>query len=251
MLKLYKYCNIYIYFGIKLSVRRLRLFEMNILIVEDEKKLAEEISNYLKDSNYNCTVVGLYSKALELFAEHEFAITILDLNLPDGHGLQLIQHLKQKRITSGIIVISANNELDMRLNALETGADDFLVKPFHLSELNARIKAFVRRHQHQGNNLVIHNEIKIDVPKLLVTVNDKLITLTGKEYDLLLYFISNLGKVITKEAIGYSVWNTHSDMDVSNEIIYTHVKNLRKKLLAAGSNDYIKSVYGIGYKFDN
>jgi DNA-binding response OmpR family regulator len=223
---------------------------MNILIVEDEKKLAEEIANYLEGFNYKCTVVGLYSEALQRFNEQEFVVTILDLNLPDGHGLQLIQYLKQKRITSGIIVISANNELDMRLNALELGADDFFVKPFHLSELTAHVKAFIRRHRYHGNNLVIHNEIKIDVPKLEVSVNDKPIVLTGKEYDLLLYFISNVGKVIAKDAIGYSVWNMHSDMDVTNEIIYTHVKNLRKKLLSAGANDYIKSVYGVGYKFD-
>lgn len=224
---------------------------MNILIVEDEKKLADEIASYLKDFNYNCTVVGLYSQALKLFSEQEFIVTVLDLNLPDGHGLQLIQYLKQRRITSGIIVISANNELDTRLNALEIGADDFLVKPFHLSELNAHIKAFIRRHRYHGNDLVVHHEIKIDVPKLAVSVHDKPITLTGKEYDLLLYFISNVGKVIAKDAIGYSVWNMHSDMDLTNEIIYTHIKNLRKKLLAAGAKDYIKSVYGVGYKFDN
>lgn len=223
---------------------------MNILIVEDEVDLALEIEKYLSDFKYNCTVVNSYNAALTSLNEYEFAILLLDLKLPDGHGIDLIQHIKKKKISSGIIVLSAVNELDMRIKALDAGADDFLTKPFHLSELNARVKALVRRHYHQGDNVLEYHEIKVDTAKLLVTVSNNPITLTAKEYELLLFFISNAGKVITKEAIGYTVWNYHADMDVSNEIIYTHVKNLRKKLFVANSKDYIKSVYGIGYKFD-
>ncbi len=223
---------------------------MNILIVEDEVDLALEIENYLSDFKYNCTVVNSYHAALTSLNEYEFAVLLLDLKLPDGHGVDLIQHIKKKKISSGIIVLSAVNELDMRIKALEAGADDFLTKPFHLSELNARVKALVRRHYHQGDNVLEYHEIKVDTAKLLVTVSNNPITLTSKEYELLLFFISNAGKVITKEAIGYTVWNYHADMDVSNEIIYTHVKNLRKKLFVSNSKDYIKSVYGLGYKFD-
>ncbi len=223
---------------------------MNILIVEDEVDLALEIENYLSDFKYNCKVVNSYHAALTSLNEYEFAVLLLDLKLPDGHGVDLIQHIKKKKISSGIIVLSAVNELDMRIKALEAGADDFLTKPFHLSELNARVKALVRRHYHQGDNVLEYHEIKVDTAKLLVTVSNNPITLTSKEYELLLFFISNAGKVITKEAIGYTVWNYHADMDVSNEIIYTHVKNLRKKLFVSNSKDYIKSVYGIGYKFD-
>jgi DNA-binding response OmpR family regulator len=223
---------------------------MNILIVEDEVNLASEVAKYLSDFNYKCHIVNLYKDALESLNFNQYAVTLIDLKLPDGHGLDLIHTIKKKKITTGIIVFSANNELDMRINALEAGADDFLTKPFHLSELNARIKALIRRNYHQGDNVIEYNEIKIDTSKLQVTVLENLISLTSKEYDLLLYFISNAAKVITKEAIGYTVWNHHADMDVSNEIIYTHVKNLRKKLVAAGANDYVKSIYGIGYKFD-
>ena len=223
---------------------------MNILIVEDEVNLAEEVAEYLSDFNYHCHVAHRYDQSIELLEEKEFSIILLDLKLPDGNGINLIHYVKRKKISSGIIVLSANDELDLRINALDAGADDFLIKPFHLSELNARVKALIRRNFHKGENLIEYNEIKVDVPKLLVTIHNKPLTLTIKEYDLLLYFIANFGKVITKDAISYSVWSNHSDMDISNEIIYTHIKNLRKKLVASGCNDYIQSVYGIGYKFD-
>ncbi len=224
---------------------------MNILIVEDEVNLAEEVAKYLSDFNHKCRIVNLYKDALQSLNHEEFAITLIDLKLPDGHGIDLIQYIKKKKISSGIIVLSAIDELDMRIKALDAGADDFLTKPFHLSELNARVKALIRRNFHKGDNVIDYGDIKVDVSKMQVSVLENTINLTSKEYELLLYFISNAGKVITKEAIGYTVWNNHSDMDVSNEIIYTHVKNLRKKLVAAGSKDYIQSVYGIGYKFDN
>lgn len=223
---------------------------MNILVVEDEIQLAKEISQYLSDANYKCDVANLYIKSLELLKNKDYDVVLIDLKLPDGNGINLIHHIKKKKVSSGIIVLSANDELDLRINALDAGADDFLVKPFHLSELNARVKALIRRQFHKGNNTIEHNEIKIDIPKLLVTVNENPVSLTSKEYELLLYFIANKGKVITKDAMSYSVWTNNSDMDVSNEIIYTHVKNLRKKLLASGCQDYIQSVYGIGYKFD-
>ena len=224
---------------------------MNILIVEDEVNLAEEVSKYLSDFKYKCRVVNLYTDALQLLNHEEFAITLIDLKLPDGHGIDLIHYIKKKKIKSGIIVVSAIDELEMRIKALDAGADDFLTKPFHLSELNARVKALVRRNYHQGDNVLEYGDIKVDTTKMQVTILQNNINLTSKEYELLLYFISNAGKVITKEAIGYTVWSNHSDMDVSNEIIYTHVKNLRKKLMAVGSRDYIQSIYGIGYKFDN
>ncbi len=223
---------------------------MNILIVEDELKLAEEIKNYLSDFKYVCSCVPLFSKALESINSQEFAIALVDINLPDGNGIEIIKYIKSKKLAAGIIVMSAVSELDIKINALEAGADDYLIKPFHLSELNARIKALIRRNQYQGNNIIEYKEISIDIPKLQVSINGNVISLTNKEYELLLYFIANAGKVITKEAIGYSVWSNHSDMDVSNDIIYTHIKNLRKKLVASGCEDYVKSVYGIGYKFD-
>lgn len=224
---------------------------MNILLVEDELNLAREISEYLKDFGYQCSHADTFSGALDHLSKKEFVLILLDLNLPDGNGVDLIDYIKKKKITSGIIILSAVDELDIRIKALEAGADDYLVKPFHLSELNARVKALIRRNVFKGNNEISYNEVKVDTEKKSVTVNDKPLVLTGKEYDLLLYFIANAGKVITKEAISYSVWSNHADMDISNEIIYTHVKNLRKKLISSGCKDYVKSVYGVGYKFDD
>lgn len=223
---------------------------MNILIIEDEKNLAKEIYDFLNEAKHQCFIAHSYKEASKLIDTKSFQIALIDLKLLDGNGIQLIELIKRKKISAGIIVISANDELDMRISALDAGADDYLIKPFHLSELNARIKALARRHHQQGFDVIDYNEIQINVPKLEVTVNDQVLSLTSKEYELLLYFISNVGKVLTKDAISYSIWNSHSDMDVSNDIIYTHIKNLRKKLLAANSRDYIKSVYGIGYKFD-
>ena len=224
---------------------------IHVLIVEDEINLAKEISNYLIDFNYKCTMAHTYNDALKILGDKEFPIILLDLKLPDGNGLQVIQYLKKKKITTGIIVLSANDELDMRIQALDAGADDFLTKPFHLSELNARLKSLIRRNFHKGNKEIEYNEIKIDVDKKQVLVNGAGLVLTAKEFKLLLYFISNTGKVITKEAMGYNIWQGNSDMDVSNEIIYTHIKNLRKKLIVAGCKDYIKSIYGFGYKFED
>ena len=223
---------------------------MNVLVVEDEFSLAEEISNYLKDNHIICDQANSYNDAISILNKKEFAVVLIDLRLPDGHGLNLIGYIKRKKIKTGIIVISAIDELDMRLKSLDSGADDFMIKPFHLSELNSRVKALIRRNFHDGDNIITHHEISIDAPRQVVKINDTTVTLTTKEYELLLYFISNKGKVITKEAIAYSVWSSHSDMDLSNEIIYTHIKNLRKKLVSNGCSDYIKSIYGIGYKFE-
>lgn len=224
---------------------------MKILIVEDEENLAHEVAKYLSDFNYTCHIVNLYNEALLKLNNDAFAITLIDLKLPDGHGIDLIHYIKKKKISSGIIVLSAIDELDMRIKALDAGADDFLTKPFHLSELNARVKALIRRNFHKGDTVIECGDIKVDTSKMQVVVSETTISLTAKEYELLLYFISNTGKVITKEAISYTVWNNHADMDVSNEIIYTHVKNLRKKLMATNNKDYIQSVYGIGYKFES
>jgi len=224
---------------------------ITVLIVEDEISLAKEITNYLKDSGYTCKSVHLYKHALEALKEEEFTVVLLDLKLPDGNGLDIIQYLKKKKSAAGIIVLSARDELDMRIQALEIGADDFLTKPFHLSELNARLKALVRRNLHKGNNQIAYNEINVDIDKKTAYIHAIPLVLTVKEFELLLYFISNSGRVVSKEAISFSIWRHHSDMDISNEIIYTHVKNLRKKLIVAGSKDYIKSVYGVGYKFDD
>jgi DNA-binding response OmpR family regulator len=174
---------------------------------------------------------------------------LVDITLPGGNGLDIIRQLKKARSKAGIIIISAKNSLDDKIEGLELGADDYLPKPFHLSELNARIKSVVRRRNFEGNSEIRFGEITIDPEAKSVAVNGKAVTVTKKEFGLLLFFISNKNRVITKESIAEHLWGDNMDMADSYDFIYSHIKNLRKKLIEAGSADYIKTIYGAGYKF--
>lgn len=222
---------------------------MKILIIEDEKALADSIERYLNQEKHNCERAMKFAKAQEKINLYEYDCIIVDIGLPDGNGLNIIRELKANKSDAGIIIISARNSLNDKIDGLEIGADDYLTKPFHLSELNARIKSIIRRRTFNGNNEIVCNEIKIQPDSLIVFVNDQVINLTKKEYDLLLYFISNKNRVITKESIAEHLWGDNMDLADSYDFIYTHIKNLRHKMLDKGSQDYIQTIYGIGYKF--
>jgi len=220
-----------------------------ILVVEDEKPLSEDITQYLTKSGITCTQAYTYNSAVTKLGSAAFDCLVIDIGLPDGSGIDLINYVKRKKYESGLIIISARNSLEDKLEGFETGADDFLVKPFHLSELNARINAFVRRKKFDNQEVLEFNEISIQLQSKTVFVNGKKISLTKKEMDLLIYFISNTNKLITKDAIAYNLWKNNADLAISSEIIYTHIKNLRKKLVENGAKDYVQAVYGVGYKF--
>jgi DNA-binding response OmpR family regulator len=173
---------------------------------------------------------------------------VLDITLPDGSGLKLLQEIKLNRKSDGVIIVSARNSIDDRINGLKLGADDYLVKPFHLSELAARVAAIIRRKFRNGNNVINFGDIEIDTLANDVKVHNKLVELTPKEYQLLLYMISNQGKVIPRNALMDHLWSDELGFGESYDFIYTHIKNVRKKLQMMGCDDYIKSVYGIGYK---
>ncbi|TSA38179.1 MAG: DNA-binding response regulator [Porphyromonadaceae bacterium] len=223
---------------------------MKILIVEDEVALAESIGQYLSGEGYVCELAFDYTSASDKFNSYQYDCAIIDINLPDGNGIDLIRELKEYHTTSGIIIISARDSLNDRIAGLNIGADDYLIKPFNLSELNARLKSVVRRIFFSGSNEIIFNEIRIDTSAIQVFVNDKLINLTKKEYDMLLFFISNKNRVLTKESIGENVWGDYADTLNSLDFIYTHIWNLRKKLIDNGAKDYLQNVYGVGYKFN-
>ncbi|MCF6171489.1 MAG: response regulator transcription factor [Bacteroidales bacterium] len=223
---------------------------MKILIVEDEVALAESIGEYLKDEGYVNELVFDFQSASEKINTYSYDCVIVDINLPDGNGLDLIRQLKKNRAASGIIIISARNSLDDRIAGLDIGADDYLVKPFNLPELNARIKSVIRRINFSGSNEIVLNEIRIDTDAIQVFVHDELVVLTKKEYDLLIFFIANKNRVLSKESIGENVWGDYADTLSSFDFIYTHIKNLRKKLLEKGARDYLQNVYGVGYKFN-
>lgn len=224
---------------------------MKILVVEDEKALLDSILSYFTGEGNVCEHASNYQTALEKISLYSYDCILLDLGLPDGEGMELLSELKRLKKKDGVLIISARHSLDSKLAGLDLGADDYLVKPFHLSELKARVSAIVRRKNFDGDNLITYNEISIDVTAMTVKVSGKLVTLTRKEFELLVYFLANKGKVVTKNAMAEHLWGDEMDIADDFDFIYTHVKNLRKKMLENGSPDYLKSIYGIGYKFGN
>lgn len=221
---------------------------MKILIIEDEIELLVAIRNFLIKENFICELAENFRKADEKLSIYEYDLILLDITLPDGNGLELLKTVKKHQIKSGIIIISARNSTDDKITGLDLGADDYLTKPFQLSELNSRIKAVLRRRQFNGSNIIKFNEISFNTESKSVTIRDKEITLTKKEYDLLLFFIVNKNRVLTKEAIAEHLWADNIDLSDSFDFIYTHLNNIRKKIKMAGGTDYIKTIYGMGYK---
>lgn len=223
---------------------------MKILLVEDNLDLTQNISNYLLKEGIRCESARTLFDAQDKLLSYGYDCILLDLMLPDGSGLQLLDIIKTYKIETTILIISAKDSLDDKLSGLDQGADDYLPKPFHLSELLARLKAIYRRTKMNGFDEVTFNEITISNSQLQVLVNDKILDLTKKEYDLLLFFLTNKDRVVGKQAIAHHLWGDYTD-DLSNfDFVYQHVKNLRKKISAAGGKDYIETVYGLGYKFD-
>lgn len=189
------------------------------------------------------------SSALEKIDLYDYDCIVLDIGLPDGNGLKLIEEMQKKEHKTGIVIVSARNSLDDRLTGLNIGADDYITKPFYMPELTARIKSVVRRRTFEGKREIIYHELKVLPDEMVMYVNDKMISLTKKEHELLMYLLSNSNKVLTKESIAEHLWGDHADMADSFDFIYSHIKNLRKKITDNGGKDYLKSVYGVGYKF--
>jgi DNA-binding response OmpR family regulator len=222
---------------------------LKILVIEDEEGLRESIEEYFSEAGNVCETAGSYQSAMAKINLYRYDCVLLDITLPEGNGMDILKTLKENNHPDGVLIISAKNSLDDRLNGLNLGADDYLVKPFHLSELMARVSAIVRRKTFNGSNLLLFNELTIDLLAKEVKVHDIPVKLTRKEYALLLYFIANKGKVVSKNAIAEHLWGDGIDMANNFDFIYSHIKNIRKKLMEAGSNDYIQAAYGMGYKF--
>ncbi|MEO5946897.1 MAG: response regulator transcription factor [Chitinophagaceae bacterium] len=222
---------------------------MKLLIIEDEKKLSESIVAYLKSENYVCEIAADFKSAINKTESFDYDCILLDISLPDGNGLNVLKELKRNKKTDGVIIISAKNSIDDKIEGLNLGADDYLPKPFHLSELSARIAAIIRRRNFNGNKLVVFEEITIDTMSKMASVGNAGLDLTRTEYDLLLYLVTNKSKVVSKNAIAEHISVNEAEAFDSYDFIYAHLKNLRRKLLLAGCADYIKNVYGIGYKF--
>ncbi len=221
---------------------------MKILIAEDEISLQHSIATFLERDGNICELASDYNDAAYKVDLYDYDIIILDINLNIGSGLDILKFLKKEKKSAGILIISANNSLEDKLEGLDLGADDYLTKPFHLAELNSRIKAILRRGKFGGNEKIVFNEIKIDTTSKTVFIEDKAISLTRKEYDLLLFFVTNKDRVLSKEMIAEHLWGDHSDLIDNFDFIYVHINNLRKKLTDIGAK-YIRTAYGSGYKF--
>lgn len=222
---------------------------MKILLIEDTTELAKSIVRYLVQENYICELAQTFDQAREKLALFTYDCILLDIMLPDGNGMNLLRLIRAEAIDSSVLIISAQHALDFKLAGLDEGADDYITKPFPLPELHSRIKAVTRRKSPGKNNVLTFSEITVHQESLECQVNNEILTLTKKEIYLLIYFITNQGRVLSRQAIAAHLWGDYTDNLDSVDFVYQHVKNLRKKITDAGGNDYISTIYGVGYKF--
>lgn len=223
---------------------------MKLLIIEDERTLSQNIANYLSREDYRCEQAYTFDDAIEKVTLYDYDCILLDLMLPGGNGLDILQVIKQKTNPTGVVIVSAKDSLDDKINGIKIGADDYLPKPFHLSELSVRVYSVIRGRHFSGNNLLTSQSITIDLLSKEVKVNGQSIVLTKSEYELLLFFISNRNQVITKNALAEHLSGDMADMLDNQDFIYAHIKNLKAKLAHAGCKNCIKNLYGIGYKWN-
>lgn len=222
---------------------------MKLLLIEDEIELAKSIQKFLNKNDFVCEWVDNFSSAIDKIFNYDYDCILLDLMLPDGNGFDLLTELKKMDKNDGVIIISAREMLETRIEGFNLGADDYLVKPFHLAELLVRIQAIIRRKQFHGNNKITFNEIEIDTLSKVVKINNQKIEITKKEIDLLLFLIGNKNRVLSKGAIAEHLSGDMADMLDNHDFVYAHIKNLKKKLKDAGAGNYIQTVYGLGYKW--
>ena len=221
----------------------------HILLVEDELELAKSILIFLSANDFLPFHAKDLESARKLLRSENFAVVLLDLGLPDGDGMSLIKEIKNAKREIGLIIVSAQDVLEKKVRGLELGADDYLTKPFFFPELNARLKSVIRRLNLEHNHEIIVNEISLFPEEMRTLINGKEVDLTAKEFDLLLYFLSNQNRVISKTTLGEYMSSNYADYGFTDDMVYTHIKNLKKKLSSSNCADYIKNVYGVGYKF--
>lgn len=219
---------------------------MKILIIEDEPELAESMRQYLQSERYLCEVAATVQEGREKIEYFDYDCIVMDIMLPGGSGLILLEELKRDRKQDGVIIVSAKNAVSDKIESLKLGADDYLAKPFHLAELSARIESIIRRRHLHGSNEITYCGIRADISAKAAFINEKELPLTKTEFDLLLFFIMNKGKVISKNAIAEHLSGASAIYLDNFDIIYSHVKNLKKKLGKTGS--MIRTIYGTGYK---
>jgi DNA-binding response OmpR family regulator len=221
---------------------------MKLLVIEDEPGLLQSIVEYFEQEDFLCERAGNFEEGIQKVDDFQYDCIILDINLPGGSGLQLLKYLREQRKNDGVVIISARNSIDDKITGLNLGADDYLTKPFHLSELNARVKALLRRKYAQGSNVLELGKLQLDLLARTATCNLQILSLTKNEYDLLVYLLNNKNRVISKQAIAEHIYGDQADNLPSFDFVYSQMKNLKKKLKDKGCDDLIQTVYGLGYK---
>ncbi len=222
---------------------------MRLLIVEDEKTLREDMMDYLAENGFKCDFSSSIKSAIQKINDVKYTCALVDMGLPDGSGMEVVTYIKTHKPEMGVIIVTAKNSLEDKLEGLNMGADDYLTKPFHLSELNARIYSVIRRRNFGGKNTLNFENLEIDPIEKKVIANGQALILTKKEYEILVHLASNPTHLITKEALADAIWGDKAEMASSFDFVYSQIKNLKKKLHEAGLANYIKVVYGMGYKF--
>lgn len=222
---------------------------MKILIVEDDNDLREITTHSLEKERYVVSQAPDYRTALQKIEDYDYDCILLDIMLPDGNGLDLLAELHALGKHTNVIILSAKDSLEDKVNGLDLGADDYLPKPFHLAELHARIKSLLRRKLREGERKLQVGNVELFPDDFRVMVQGKEIELNRKEYDILNYFMSRPGRLVNKNTLAESVWGDHIDQVDNFDFIYAQIKNLRKRLIDAGATPELKSVYGFGYKF--
>ena len=225
-----------------------RKYVMKILIVEDEPSLRELVVRSLEKERYVVETASDMDSAMEKVELYDYDCILLDIMLPDGNGLELLQHLKSQRKKENVIIISAKDSLEDKINGLDLGADDYLPKPFHLAELTARVKSVLRRKHRDGENCITLGNVSLFPDTFRVSVDGNHLELSRKEYDILHYFMNRPNRMVNKNMLAESVWGDHIDQVDNFDFIYAQIKNLRKKLKGTNASIEIKAVYGFGYK---
>lgn len=221
---------------------------MKILVIEDEPGMKGLIKQFLEDENYVVEEAGDFHSGLEKISSYDYDCILLDIMLPGGNGLDLLQELKNMNKADSVIIISAKDSLDDKVKGLDLGADDYLTKPFHITELNARIKSVIRRKKSDGRRLLEVENVKINIEERLVLVNDESMDLNRKEFDMLVFFGMNKSRIVSKAAIAENIWGDYIDQANDFDFIYSQIKNLRKKLRDHQADIDISAVYGVGYR---
>ncbi|MFA9389716.1 MAG: response regulator transcription factor [Prolixibacteraceae bacterium] len=221
---------------------------MKILVIEDEPEMRGLIKQFLEDENYVVEEASNYYSGLDKIVSYDYDCILLDIMLPDGNGLDLLNELKKLDKADSVIIISAKDSLDDKIKGLDLGADDYLTKPFHIAELNARIKSVIRRKKSDGRRLLELENVSINIDERIVLVNDQSVELNRKEFDILVFFVVNKSRVVSKSAIAENIWGDYIDQSNDFDFIYSQIKNLRKKLRSFNANIDITTVYGMGYK---